>query len=228
MLTLTIGKAARDANVNVETVRFYERRGLIARPPKGNGYRIYSPEQVAQIRFIKEAQQIGFSLNEIRDLLALRADPTTDCSKVRSQAVAKLDEIKWKIEQLRKVGTALETLIAACPGHGQLQACSIMDALTLRSSKSPGKGKRARSRPRQHSVAEHQMKTSRFKIDGMRCDGCADTVKAIVERQAGVQMAAVSYDDGEARVLYDPQAIDEDRLAAIIEKIGYRVTAQST
>jgi MerR family transcriptional regulator, copper efflux regulator len=89
MQTMTIGKAAREAGVNIETIRFYERRGLIERPPKGNGYRVYSPEEVARIRFIKEAQQIGFSLSEIGDLLSLRADPAADCSEVRHQAVAK-------------------------------------------------------------------------------------------------------------------------------------------
>jgi len=228
MPTLTIGKAAREAGVNIETVRFYERRGLIERPPKGEGYRAYAPEQVARIRFIKEAQQIGFSLSEIGDLLALRADPAADCSEVRRQAVAKLDQVQRKIEQLRVVGAALETLIAACPGQGGLQACSIMDALTLRSSRPPSKGKRPRSRSPQQSALEHQMKTALFKIDGMHCDGCATTVKAMVERQPGVQMADVSYDQGQGRVLYDPQSIDVDRLAATIEKIGYRVTTQQT
>jgi MerR family transcriptional regulator, copper efflux regulator len=141
MQTMTIGKAAREAGVNIETIRFYERRGLIERPPKGNGYRVYSPEEVARIRFIKEAQQIGFSLSEIGDLLSLRADPAADCSEVRRQAVAKLDQVNQKIEQLRAVGVALETLIAACPGRGALQACSILDALTLRSTKPPSEEK---------------------------------------------------------------------------------------
>jgi len=135
MQAMTIGKAARKAGVNIETVRFYERRGLVERPPKGNGYRIYSPEEVARIRFVKEAQQIGFSLSEIGDLLALRADPAADCAEVRNQAAAKLDEVNRKIEQLQAVGAALEMLIATCPGHGALQACSILDALTLRSAK---------------------------------------------------------------------------------------------
>lgn len=72
------------------------------------------------------------------------------------------------------------------------------------------------------------MKTAVFQIKGMHCDGCANTVKAVVERQPGVQMAAVSYDQGEARILYDPQAIAEDRLAATLEKAGYRVTTQPT
>ena len=228
MSALTIGKAAHQAGVNIETVRFYERRGLIERPPKGESYRIYTPEQVARIRFIKEAQQIGFSLREIGDLLALRADPAADCSEVRRQAVAKLAEVQRKIEHLRAVGAALETLIAACPGRGALQACSIMDALALSASKAAAESKRTRSRRRQHSATEHQMKTALFKIDGMHCNGCADTVKAVIERQPGVQVADVSYDRGQARILYDPQSIAEDRLAATIEKIGYRVTPQST
>lgn len=148
MQTLTIGKAAREAGVNIETVRFYERRGLIEQPPKGGGYRIYSPELVARIRFIKEAQQIGFSLSEIRELLTLRADPAADCSDVQRQAMAKLEEVQRKVEKLREIGRALETLIAACPGRGGLRACSILDALTLRSEKKPGRdGRIPRSRP---------------------------------------------------------------------------------
>lgn len=228
MSTLTIGKAARDAGVNIETVRFYERRGLLDRPPKGAGYRAYTPEQVARIRFIKEAQQVGFSLREIGDLLALRADPAADCSEVRLQAVAKLAEVRRKIEQLRAVGAALETLIAACPGHGALAECSIMDVLTRRASEPPSKAKRPRSRSQQHPAMEHQVKIALFKIDGMHCDGCANTVKAVVERQPGVQVTDVSYDQGQVRILYDPHTILENRLAAIIEKIGYRVTPQPT
>src|SRR6266481_3588033 len=143
MQALTIGRAAREADVNIETVRFYERRGLIERPPKGEGYRIYSSEQVARIRFIKEAQQIGFSLTEIGELLTLRADPAADCSDVRRQAIGKRQEVRRKIEQLQQIDAALETLIAACPGRGALQACSIMDALTLRSSR-PAREKKTR------------------------------------------------------------------------------------
>ena len=135
MTALTIARAAQEASVNIETVRFYERKGLIERPAKGEGYRIYSPNQVARIRFIKEAQQIGFSLAEIRELLALRADPNADCSAVQQQAIAKQQEVRHKIEQLRDIDAALETLIAACPGQGALQCCSIIEALTMRASK---------------------------------------------------------------------------------------------
>ena len=115
MKDLTIGEAARQAGVGVETIRFYERRGLIEQPPKplGAGFRVYSPEQIRRIKFIRQAQQIGFSLNETKELLSLRADPRADCSAVRSQAVAKLDEVERKIVQLQEIAAALETLIAA-------------------------------------------------------------------------------------------------------------------
>ena len=131
MRDLTIGETARQAGVGVETIRFYERRGLIEQPlkPQGSGFRVYSPEQVKRVKFIRQAQQIGFSLHEIEELLSLRADPNSDCSAVRSQAVAKLDEVKRKIEQLHQIGSALESLIAVCPGSGGLQACSILDTL---------------------------------------------------------------------------------------------------
>src|SRR6516164_2337178 len=109
MPALTIARAAREAGVNIETIRFYERRGLIERPLKGKGYRVYSPDHVARIRFIKEAQQIGFSLAEIKELLALRADPNADCSAVQQQAIAK-QEVRRKIEQPREIDAALETL----------------------------------------------------------------------------------------------------------------------
>ena len=142
MRALTIGTAAREAGVGVETVRFYERQKLIERPPKpeGAGVRRYSFETIARIRFIREAQQLGFSLREIRELLALRADPSTDCSKVREQALAKLHEVHDKVERLRNIGAALETLIASCPGQGGLRACSIIDALEFRSRKTSESG----------------------------------------------------------------------------------------
>jgi Hg(II)-responsive transcriptional regulator len=227
MKMMTIGKTAQEAGVSIETVRFYERRGLIERPPKGKGYRVYSPEQVTRIRFIKEAQQLGFSLREISDLLELRADPAADCSEVREQAVTKLDEVRRKIEQLRDISAALETLIASCPGQGALRACSIMDALTLRSATPEPLGKQPQRPARKDSAKERQMRTALLKIDGMHCDGCANTVKSVVERLPGVRAAEVSYDQGRARVLYDPTTIAEERLVATVRKLGYRVTHQN-
>lgn len=130
MTTLTIGRAARAAGVNVETIRFYERRGLIPQPQKPqDGYRLYAPETVSRIRFIRKAQEIGFSLREIQELLSLRAVPDTDCVEVRNRAAAKIAEVDHKIAELERVRAALEKVIASCPGSGPLVACTILEAL---------------------------------------------------------------------------------------------------
>ena len=129
MQHLTIGKAAAEVGVSVETIRFYERRGLIEQPPKGDGFRVYPAEMVARIRFIRQAQQIGFSLREVQELLSLRADPAADCADVRRQAAQKIAEVDRKIADLWRVRTALETVIAVCPGKGGLKDCTIMAVL---------------------------------------------------------------------------------------------------
>lgn len=128
---LTIGRVARQAGVGIETIRFYERRGLIEQPPRpnGSGFRVYPAETVKRIRFIRRAQQIGFALSEIGELLSLRVDPAADCSNVRGRALAKLQEVRRKIEHLQQIGAALEELIGACPGRGGLRACSILNTL---------------------------------------------------------------------------------------------------
>jgi MerR family copper efflux transcriptional regulator len=131
MEALTISKAAERAGVGVETIRFYERRGLIEQPrkPGSAGYRIYSAETVRRVRFIRRAQEIGFSLREIEELLSLRADPSADCSDVRAAAAAKVEEVNGKIAELEQIRAALHTVIDACPGRGALGACTILEAL---------------------------------------------------------------------------------------------------
>lgn len=144
MKVMTISKAARAAGVGVETVRFYERRNLIVRPskPPDGGFRRYPPETIERIRFIRQAQGLGFSLREIEELLSLRADPASDCGQVRERAVAKLGDVQRKIGELQRFRRALEELIAACPGRGALRACSIMEALAA------GAASRPHQRPR--------------------------------------------------------------------------------
>ena len=127
----TISKAAKRAGVGVETIRFYERKGLIAQPlkPASGGFRDYPADTLAQIRFIREAQELGFSLAEVQDLLSLRADPKANCAQVQRRAEGKLAEVRNKIERLQGIGAALERLIQACPGKGALGACSIIETL---------------------------------------------------------------------------------------------------
>ncbi len=131
MRTMTISKAATRAGTGIETIRFYERRGLIDQPPKpaAGGFRDYPPETVSRLRFVREAQELGFSLNEIAELLSLRADPKANCAQVQRRAEAKLAEVRRKVERLQGIGTALERLIEACPGKGALGACSILESL---------------------------------------------------------------------------------------------------
>lgn len=131
MDALTIGKVAREANVGVETIRFYERKKLIRRPlrPRSGGFRHYPEETVGRIRFIRRAQELGFSLLEIGEFLALKAAPGTDCSQVRDRAKAKLGEVDAKIEHLQGIRAALQELISVCPGRGALRACTIMESL---------------------------------------------------------------------------------------------------
>src|SRR5947207_4045264 len=103
MKPLTIGQVARSAGVGVETVRFYERQGLLEEPARReSGYRQYPDDVVARLRFIKRAKELGFSLKEIKELLALRVDPDTTCAEVRSKAAAKIADIKEKIQALQR------------------------------------------------------------------------------------------------------------------------------
>jgi len=143
---LTISKVAHQAGVGVETIRFYHRKGLIKQPakPASGGFRVYPLETVQRIRFIRQAQELGFSLREVKDLLGLRAIPSSDCSEVRTQAQIKLDEVNRKIKQLTRMRTALTQLIAACPGKGALHACSIMEAMAATEGRTPATGRKER------------------------------------------------------------------------------------
>src|SRR6266852_4384126 len=101
MDNLSIGQVARRAGVGVETVRFYEREGLLKEPPRrASGYRQYPEEVVKRIQFIKRAQELGFSLKEIIELLTLRVDPATSSGEVKQRAEAKLADIQRKVEEL--------------------------------------------------------------------------------------------------------------------------------
>src|SRR5207247_2671094 len=98
MDTLSIGQVARLAGVGVETVRFYEREGLLEEPPRReSGYRQYGEDVVARLRFIRRAKELGFTLKEIAGLLALRVDPDTTCADVRQRARTKIADVEAKI-----------------------------------------------------------------------------------------------------------------------------------
>jgi Hg(II)-responsive transcriptional regulator len=130
MSPLTIGQVARRAGVGVETVRFYERQGLLAQPARrASGYRQYDEGVVAWLRFIKRAKELGFTLKEIGELLALRLDPDTTCVEIRQRAQAKLTAIEARIRDLQKIRQALLELTASCTGSGPTSACPILETL---------------------------------------------------------------------------------------------------
>jgi len=125
-----IGQAAKAAAVGVETVRFYEREGLLPKPKRsGAGYRLYPPDTVARLRFIKQAKQLGFTLKEINELLSLRASSRANCGHVRARAERKRDEIDGKLRELRQMRRALNNLIKECTGEGPLSRCTILSAM---------------------------------------------------------------------------------------------------
>ena len=126
----TIGQVARQSGIGVETVRFYEREGLIPQPSRpGSGFRRYPQDAVSRIRFIQRSKALGFSLKEIKELLSLRVDSATSCGEVKKRAEEKIADIERKIHALREMKDALSKLTAACRGKGPTGACPILEAL---------------------------------------------------------------------------------------------------
>ncbi len=129
MEALSIGQVARRAGVGVETVRFYERQGLLEKPPRTeSGYRQYPPEAVSRLYFIKKAKEVGFSLKEIKELLSLRLDSAATCQDVKSRAEAKILDIGQKIQALKRMKQALTDLTKACSGRGSVSECPILQS----------------------------------------------------------------------------------------------------
>jgi MerR family mercuric resistance operon transcriptional regulator len=129
-MALRIGQLAEQARVKVETVRFYERRGLIAEPERTPaGYRPYSVDTVRRIRFIKRAQDLGFSLSEITELLELRARSPRACGAVERKARDKIRLVETKIRELESIKKALATLAADCTKRAPSGECPILEVL---------------------------------------------------------------------------------------------------
>jgi MerR family copper efflux transcriptional regulator len=131
---LTISRLAERAGVGIDTVRYYERAGLLPAPPRrASGYRDYPADAVQRLRFIRRAKELGFTLTEIGELLEL-SDPRGDGKRgmraVKRAAETKLAVVDHKLAELQRVRDGLHQLIEACPGHGPLQGCPILQALS--------------------------------------------------------------------------------------------------
>ncbi len=131
----TIGKLAKEAGVNIQTIRYYERLGLLT--PIGRrktlhlqpGYRLYNQKALERLRFIRHAKELGFTLKEIGELLELRVDSVSDCSRVRKQADVKLKAVEKKIESLASVRRVLKELVDKCNKRLPTEGCPILRSM---------------------------------------------------------------------------------------------------
>ena len=129
-MAMTSGQLAKKSGVGVETLRFYEREGLLPQPARlASGYRQYPAEAVERVRFVRRAQLLGFQLKDIKELLALRDNPDAGSGEVREKAVAKLADIDQRIKDLEAMRTELTRLVAACDGSGPAADCPIITAI---------------------------------------------------------------------------------------------------
>lgn len=127
---LTTGRLAKEAGVNIDTVRYYEKRGLIPKPArKDSGYRLFKEDAIRRIAFIKHAQEIGFSLREVEELLSLRVNSKTTCGDVQKKTEAKIVEVESKILNLQRIKRALEKMTDICRSNTRTNECPILDML---------------------------------------------------------------------------------------------------
>lgn len=130
MKRLTIGALAKQSGVNFETVRFYERRGLLPEPPRSaSGYRLYSPEAARRLRFIKRAQELGFSLKEVEELLSLRQSPRSPRRDIRTRVEAKIADIEARIKTLQGMKSTLQKMTRACARCAPASECPILESM---------------------------------------------------------------------------------------------------
>lgn len=133
MAKMTIGQLAKRAHVNLETIRYYERRGLIPEPPRNSsGHRQYSRDALKRTEFIKRAQALGFSLKEISELLYLRVEPGRTCGDVKAHVEAKIADVEKRIVDLKQIKKALIGLSGKCSGKGPIGKCPILEELEKR------------------------------------------------------------------------------------------------
>jgi MerR family mercuric resistance operon transcriptional regulator len=130
MEKLTIGQLAKKANVNLETIRYYERRGLLLEPPRNkSGHRQYSLEEVKRTEFIKRCQALGFSLKEISELLLLKVIPGTTCGDIKARVETKIADVEKRIVDLEKIREALLRMSSKCINKGPIGQCPILEEL---------------------------------------------------------------------------------------------------
>lgn len=130
--TLTIGQLAKAAGVNVQTVRFYEREGILKPQTRlDSGYRVYNEDSLKRLHFIRQAKDLGFSLDEIQSLLNLRVRSVDRCNQVRSKAEQKLKDVQQKITHLKKLERTLKSLVSDCENRVVSDCCPIIEKMEV-------------------------------------------------------------------------------------------------
>jgi len=138
MASFTIGRLARSGGIGVETVRFYQREGLLDEPPRPvQGDRTYSGNHLERVLFIRRAREIGFSVAEVRELLSLLDTPDGPSAEVRARVLAKLEDIEARLRDLTAMKTQLQAMAVRCNGQGTRADCSILETLTGGASAAP-------------------------------------------------------------------------------------------
>lgn len=134
---LTIGQLARRTGTKAETIRYYERIGLLAAPSRSGGnYRHYAPDATRQLAFVRRARELGFSIGQVRELLGLATEQDADCTRIDEVARTHVEAIEHKIRDLRQLKTELERMIGSCPG-GRVSDCRVLDALSGSTEQAP-------------------------------------------------------------------------------------------
>src|SRR5258708_38101437 len=126
---ISIGTLSKRSGVNVETIRYYDRIGLLPAPPRSTGgYRVYSPAHAERLQFVRRARDLGLSLDEVRRLLGLADQKSKSCSKVHDLAAHQLADIRTRIADLKRMERVLSRLVQAC-AKGELPSCPLLEAL---------------------------------------------------------------------------------------------------
>lgn len=130
MQILTRHIVGKRAGVKIDTLRFYEEKGLLPKPNRTeSNYRVYGEDTISRVQFIKRAQELGFSLKEIKELLSLKASPRSKCGTVRKKAETKIDEIESKVADLKRMQKSLRKLARECRSKGSVTDCPILESI---------------------------------------------------------------------------------------------------
>ena len=130
MREFTIGQLSRLAEVNIETIRYYEKIGIMPNPPRNSsGYRIYSAPHLERLSFVRRSRELGFSQTEVRKLLTLVDEHTYTCAEVKEMTARQLSNVRDRIKDLRKMEKALAIMVSKC-GGGDIPECPIVDTLS--------------------------------------------------------------------------------------------------